>query len=86
MIKLCLRPVGSVDSKYFTENDWQVPLFPALLLTICRMAYLFFFLTAELVLYFLSSLCLFSFLFPFIFISWRLITSQHCSGFCHTLT
>ena len=21
-----------------------------------------------------------------IFISWRLITSQHCSGFCHTLT
>ena len=43
MIKLCLRPVGSVDSKYFTENDWQVPLFPALLLIICRMAYLFFF-------------------------------------------
>ena len=26
------------------------------------------------------------FFFPFIFISWRLITSQHCSGFCHTLT
>ena len=26
------------------------------------------------------------FCFPFIFISWRLITSQHCSGFCHTLT
>ena len=24
--------------------------------------------------------------FSFIFISWRLITSQHCSGFCHTLT
>ena len=22
----------------------------------------------------------------FFFISWRLITSQHCSGFCHTLT
>ena len=28
----------------------------------------------------------FSFFFSFIFISWRLITSQHCSGFCHTLT
>ena len=28
----------------------------------------------------------FSFSFSFIFISWRLITSQHCSGFCHTLT
>ena len=27
-----------------------------------------------------------SFFFPFIFISWRLITLQHCSGFCHTLT
>ena len=26
------------------------------------------------------------FLFSFIFISWRLITSQHFSGFCHTLT
>ena len=24
--------------------------------------------------------------FSFIFISWRLITSQYCSGFCHTLT
>ena len=23
--------------------------------------------------------------FPFIFISWRLITLQYCSGFCHTL-
>ena len=27
-----------------------------------------------------------SFFLSFIFISWRLITSQHCSGFCHTLT
>ena len=27
-----------------------------------------------------------SFFFPFIFISWRLITLQYCSGFCHTLT
>ena len=24
--------------------------------------------------------------FPFIFVSWRLITLQYCSGFCHTLT
>ena len=24
--------------------------------------------------------------FPFIFISWRIITLQYCSGFCHTLT
>ena len=27
-------------------------------------------------------ICIF---FPFIFISWRLITLQYCSGFCHTL-
>ena len=27
-----------------------------------------------------------SFYFPFIFIRWRLITLQYCSGFCHTLT
>ena len=26
------------------------------------------------------------FIFLFIFISWRLITLQYCSGFCHTLT
>ena len=28
----------------------------------------------------------FLFFFPFIFISWRPITLQYCSGFCHTLT
>ena len=28
----------------------------------------------------------FRFFFPFIFISWRLITLQYCSCFCHTLT
>ena len=26
------------------------------------------------------------FIFPIVFISWRLITLQYCSGFCHTLT
>ena len=40
----------------------------------------------------ITSLCLelfiyiYIFFFPFIFISWRLITLQYCSGFCHTLT
>ena len=34
----------------------------------------------------LPRLFLFLFFFPFIFISWRLITLQHCSVFCHTLT
>ena len=32
------------------------------------------------------SMLWFSFFFLFIFISQRLITLQHCSGFCHTLT
>ena len=31
-------------------------------------------------------LYLFIFVFIFFFISWRLITLQYCSGFCHTLT
>ena len=31
----------------------------------------------------LKNLCFF---FSFIFISWRVITLQYCSGFCHTLT
>ena len=35
---------------------------------------------------FLSTLFFCFFFFPFIFISWRLITSQHFSGFCHILT
>ena len=29
---------------------------------------------------------IFFFFFSFIFISWKLITLQYCSGFCHTLT
>ena len=37
-----------------------------------------------------SALCFYLlflfFFFSFIFISWRLITLQYCSGFCHTLT
>ena len=36
-----------------------------------------------------SDLCILFYLFiyfSFIFISWRLITLQYCSGFCHTLT
>ena len=32
------------------------------------------------------SIILFFYFFSFIFISWRLITLQYCSGFCHTLT
>ena len=35
---------------------------------------------------FVHHLLLFIYLFSFIFISWRLITLQYCSGFCHTLT
>ena len=33
-----------------------------------------------------SSCLVFHFFFPFIFVSWRLITLQYCSGFCHKLT
>ena len=31
-------------------------------------------------------LLLLLFIFSFFFISWRLITLQYCSGFCHALT
>ena len=34
---------------------------------------------------FFTSSCFF-FFFSFIYISWRLITLQYCSGFCHALT
>ena len=35
---------------------------------------------------FVFSFLFFLLFFSFIFISWRLITLQYCSGFCHTLT
>ena len=36
--------------------------------------------------FFFTMIKVFTFIYLFIFISWRLITSQHFSGFCHTLT
>ena len=33
-----------------------------------------------------TTLCCYSIFFHLFFISWRLITLQYCSGFCHTLT
>ena len=38
------------------------------------------------ILFFAGWIFYFIFYFSFIFISWRLITLQYCSGFCHTLT
>ena len=37
-------------------------------------------------LFFFFNICMLLFFFPFIFISWRLITLLYCSGFCHILT
>ena len=49
--------------------------------------YLFYPLCTYLSFYSLNSYpFIFSFFFSFTFISWRLITLQYCSGFCHTLT
>ena len=36
--------------------------------------------------FFLVKRVIYLFIFSFIFISWRLITLQYCSAFCHTLT
>ena len=36
--------------------------------------------------FFIHRAMIFFFFFSFIFISWRLITLQYCSGSCHTLT
>ena len=36
-------------------------------------------------LFLICSIIVFIFFFSFIFISWRLITQQYCSGFCHEL-
>ena len=37
-------------------------------------------------LHFITKQFIYLFIHSFIFISWRLITLQYCSGFCHTLT
>ena len=54
------------------------------------MSLLFNMLSRLVIIFLPRSKCLFFFLictfFSFIFISWRLITLQYCSGFCHTLT
>ena len=49
---------------------------------------LFYFILFFCIILFLFFVCSFYFyyFFPFIFIHWRLITLQYCSGFCHTLT
>ena len=49
----------------------------------CHLSNIHFILFFCFVLFFLLHNFIF---FPFIFISWRLITLQYCSGFCHTLT
>ena len=51
-----------------------------------RRALLFFFFFEVYDNLFIENLMDFIYLFPFIFISWRLIAVQYCSGFCHTLT
>ena len=62
---------------------WWMPLWPALVVgdTVWKPEGLQLFLF-----FFFQPLPLFYFIFPFIFISWRLITLQCCSGFCLTLT
>ena len=44
------------------------------------------YLTCLCVFVFVINTCWYAFFFPFIFISWRIITLHHYSGFCRTLT
>ena len=54
------------------------------------LSFLFIFKAIRFLFFYFFPVCpvvvLFFFYFSFIFISWRLITLQYCSGFCHTLT
>ena len=69
-------------------GQWNEPFFfYKVLFTNCIVLHLFFTTSLGVVHFFFSIFCLFVCLFfPFIFISSRLIASQHFSGFCHTLT
>ena len=64
-------------------------IFLRLILVCCFVCYYFlpyWGLSFHLAYSFLHCAKAFFFFFSFIFISWRLITSQHFRGFCHTLT
>ena len=58
--------------KSFDINELLIPFSCWIILSITLSYFIYFFM-----------LLIF---FPFIFISWRLITLQYCSGFCHALT
>ena len=60
-------------------NPWATRELPSLFLFLVIWV-------VELVNWFEKFLFLFYYFFPSIFISWRLITLQYCSGVCHTLT
>ena len=67
---------------HFSPSSW---LFRQLIACFLVPPPILFFLNFFFILRFLF-LFLFIYLFSFIFISWRLITLQYCSDFCHTLT
>ena len=75
-------PPGSSVHGIFQAGvlEWGAISFSILVAVMAKwyiLKYIFFF---PAVLFFFSLI-----FFPFIFISWRLITLQYCSGFCHTL-
>ena len=61
-----------VEFSSHINNAWKYLIFHILINSTCYLLFFNFFI----IFYF----------FPFIFISWRLITLQYCNGFCHTLT
>ena len=86
---------AAVSAKWFTwAASWEFqnsplrsnksPIYEWVLFWECIL--FFFFLLHPSGFSFIFFNILFYFSFSFIFISWRLITLQYCSGFCHTLT
>ena len=79
------EPTHTPVGKLVSQNDWepnnsnQNERCSVLGLTVFTLFIYLFFIHTYNFLFFL-------FFFPFIFISWSLITLQHCSGLCHTLT
>ena len=73
---------------YFLRHCWTHLV---LLYFLCRFLWFFYIgnhaicKSGQFIFFFPMVMPLFLF-FPFIFIRWRLITLQYCSGFCHTLT
>ena len=81
LLKHSRTNTNTACSEHFSKILWYSKLLPPL----CLLTQILWFTQHTYCNQPCVSYFFFMFFFSFIFISWRLITLQYCSGFCHTL-